>query len=122
MQRPCIGCGELIAKDSRCGPCTPKRAPKPGTKGRTATDWRWRKLSAKLRRLSPFCERCLATDDLTVDHVIPLGERPDLAHDELNCRVLCRTCNAVRGDRCSDVERGQVLSALANRKSRATRY
>lgn len=55
---------------------------------------------------------------MTVDHIIPLSERADLVHDELNCRVLCRPCNAARGDRCADPERQQVLDAIAKRKQR----
>ncbi|WP_353961923.1 HNH endonuclease [Mycolicibacterium hippocampi] len=121
MQRPCLGCSTLIPKGSRCGDCQPKRPATPGRKGRTATDWRWRKLSQKLRRLSPFCEKCLATTDLTVDHIIPLSERPDLARDEPNCRVLCRLCNAARGERCTDQERQQVLATLGARQRRLHR-
>ncbi|PJE23675.1 MAG: HNH endonuclease [Mycobacterium sp.] len=121
MNRPCIACGALIGSGSRCDDCRLRAKPPkptPRRKGRTATDWRWRQLSERLRRLSPFCEKCLAAADLTVDHVIPLAERPDLAHDELNCRVLCRPCNAARGDRCSDEERAQVLAAIEARKRR----
>lgn len=121
MQRPCLVCGRLIASGSRCPECRPKPAPTPGRKGRTATDWAWRKLSARLRKLSSFCERCLAATDLTVDHIIPLSERPDLAHEELNCRVLCRRCNAERGNRVTEAERGQVLDAIRARKQRQTR-
>ncbi|WP_099025622.1 HNH endonuclease [Mycolicibacterium palauense] len=118
MQRPCLGCGYLIDHGSRCNDCRPKRTVKPGTKGRTATDWRWRKLSQKLRRLSPFCEKCLATTDLTVDHVIPPSERPDLTYDELNLRVWCRSCNGSRSNRVTDQERQQVLDAIAQRRTR----
>lgn len=122
MQRPCIGCGALIPSGSRCGQCRPKRPPTPGRKGRTATDWRWRKLSQKLRGLSPFCEKCLATSDLTVDHIIPPTERPDLIYEVLNLRVWCRSCNGSRGNRVSDQERAQVLDAIAARAARQRAY
>ncbi|EHB58975.1 hypothetical protein MycrhDRAFT_1411 [Mycolicibacterium rhodesiae JS60] len=120
MNRPCIGCGCLIPSGSRCADCQRplNNHYQRGRKGRTASDWRWRKLSEKLRRLSPFCEKCLATTDLTVDKIIPLSERPDLAHEELNLRVLCRTCNSARGNTCTDAERQHVLDVIAKRASR----
>ncbi|MUL78644.1 HNH endonuclease [Mycolicibacterium sp. CBMA 226] len=122
MQRPCVDCGCLIPSGSRCRECQRPRNNNTvkGKQGRTASDWHWRKLSQKLRRLSPFCEKCLAKTDLTVDHLIPISERPDLVHEELNCRVLCRTCNGERGDRCTDAERAQVLKAIEQRRQRRT--
>ncbi|WP_448470342.1 HNH endonuclease [Mycolicibacterium sp. XJ870] len=122
MQRPCLGCSRLIPSGSRCTDCRPKRPATPGRKGRTATDWRWRKLSQRLRRLSPFCERCSRTTDLTVDHIIPPTERPDLTYTELNLRVWCRSCNGSRGDRVTDTERQQVLDAITARTTRRQRY
>jgi hypothetical protein len=115
--RPCIGCGHIIDHGSRCHACTPRRTCTRGTKGRTQTDWQWRKLSQRLRKTSPFCEipGCTSSD-LTVDHIIPPTERPDLAHEELNCRVYCRSHNAARSNRCTDEERQQVLDAIARRK------
>jgi 5-methylcytosine-specific restriction endonuclease McrA len=56
-----------------------------------------------------------------VDHIVPLSERPDLAHDELNCRVLCRPCNAQRQSGCTPEERAQVLDAIAKRTARRQR-
>lgn len=114
MQRPCLECGYLIASGSRCADCKPKNLRyERGKRGRTASDWRWRKLSQKLRSLSRFCERCLAATDLTVDHIIPPAERPDLTYEVLNLRVWCRSCNGSRGDRVTDHERQQVLDAIA---------
>lgn len=119
MQRPCLGCGCLIETGSRCTDCKPTNLRyQRGKKGRTASDWRWRKLSQKLRRLSPFCEKCSATTDLTVDHVIPPDERPDLIYEILNLRVWCRSCNGSRGNRVTDQERQQVLDAIAKRAAR----
>lgn len=122
MQRPCLGCSQLIASGSRCKECRPTNARyEHGKQGRTASDWRWRKLSQKLRRLSPFCEvpGC-ASNDLTVDHVIPPTERPDLTYDELNLRVWCRRHNGSRGNRVTDQERQQVLDAVESRRRRLT--
>ncbi|WP_125477453.1 HNH endonuclease [Mycolicibacterium pallens] len=121
VNRPCLGCGCLIPSGSRCTDCQRplNNHYQRGRKGRTASDWRWRKLSAKLRRLSPFCEKCSATTDLTVDHVITPTERPDLIYEELNLRVWCRTCNSTRGDRCTDAERQQVLGSITRRRRRS---
>ncbi|WP_082994382.1 HNH endonuclease signature motif containing protein [Mycobacterium paragordonae] len=121
VQRPCLGCGCLIASGSRCQECRPKRRPASGRKGRTATDWRWRNLSQRLRKLSPFCERCGSREDLTVDHVIPISDPvgAELVYDELNLRVLCRRCNAERGYRCTQAERRQVLQAIRRRRPRS---
>jgi 5-methylcytosine-specific restriction endonuclease McrA len=123
VQRPCLGCSRLIERGSRCAECKPKNLHyERGKRGRTSSDHRWRKLSNRLRKASPFCEFCSATNDLTADHIIPLSERPDLAHDELNCRVLCRTCNGERGDRCTNTERDQVLMAIELRRKRQQSY
>jgi 5-methylcytosine-specific restriction endonuclease McrA len=63
---------------------------------------------------------CPSTD-LTVDHVVPLVEAPQLAHDELNCRVLCRQHNAERGTQCTDDERIAVYAAINARTERRAR-
>lgn len=122
----CISCGDYTPKGlSRCAACKLPTAPRkatPGRKGRTATDWQWRKLSQRLRKASPFCERCGSKADLTVDHRIPLSERPDLAREPLNCAVLCRSCNTRKGVACTDAEREQVLAAIAKRRQRAAGY
>jgi 5-methylcytosine-specific restriction endonuclease McrA len=121
MHRPCIACGTLIPKGSRCDTCKPKR--KPRDTAHAGTDWRWRKLSKRLRTASPFCEipGC-RSKDLTVDHIVPVSEAPNLAYDELNCRVICRGHNAARGATCTDHERQQVLSAVKARKRRLASY
>ncbi|MCV7082205.1 HNH endonuclease [Mycolicibacterium insubricum] len=119
IQRPCLGCGKLIGSGSRCGPCRPqpkRTAPERGY------DHRWRQLSTKQRKASPFCERCGSTQTLECDHIIPLAERPDLALEPLNTRVLCRTCNRSRGNRATDAERKQVLDAITRRKQRLARF
>ncbi|WP_376740516.1 HNH endonuclease signature motif containing protein [Gordonia paraffinivorans] len=53
--------------------------------------------------MQPFCSTCGAREDLTVDHKIPLTERPDLAYDLDNLDVLCRSCNSAKADRASDL-------------------
>jgi 5-methylcytosine-specific restriction endonuclease McrA len=122
VNRPCLGCGQVIASGSRCSDCQLERKPAKHRIGRTATDRRWRNLSQRLRKASPFCEQCGSRDDLTVDHIIGLDEAPQLAYVEENLRVLCRGHNAAGGTNCTDAEREQVLSAIEERKQRSPRY
>jgi len=43
------------------------------------------------------CQRCGATENLSLDHIIPFSfGGPDT---EENLRVLCRSCNSARGNR-----------------------
>lgn len=50
----------------------------------------WRGMSLALRRANPRCQRCGATGDLTVDHILPGSLAGGL-------RVLCRSCHATVG-------------------------
>lgn len=123
MKRPCIACGTPIDKGSRCNDCKlPNRSYQRGTKGRTQTDWQWRKLSQAQRKRVPFCELrltgCTSKPD-TTDHVLPVSRFPELAREPLNLRTACRPCNAARGDNFTPAEQQQVLSAIAKRKQRA---
>lgn len=122
IPRPCIRCGDLIPSGSRCNACQPPKQHQHyerGTRGRTATDWRWRKISQHLRRASPFCEWCGTNDDLTTDHIIPVTENPALVYAPQNLRVLCRPCNSRRGTTVTDTERQHVTDTLNNRRPRA---
>lgn len=96
IPRPCVRCGDLIPAGSYCHRCQPRQHYQRGTKGRTATDRRWRNLSQRLRRESPFCANCGTTDDLTVDHITPISAGGDL-YDRTNLAVLCRPCNSRKG-------------------------
>lgn len=67
---------------------------------------RWRKVCATVReRDGETCQECGATEDLTVDHIIPVSTftTADLAagrqYDLDNLRVLCRSCNGRKQDR-----------------------
>ena len=93
--RPCLDCG-LPSDATRCAEHEAERARR-RERGRTRTDEHrsrsrsWRALSALLREASPFCERCGSTDDLTVDHVVPLSLGGEELHGPM--RVLCRPCH-----------------------------
>jgi 5-methylcytosine-specific restriction endonuclease McrA len=121
--KPCLGCGEPT-NGSRCADCQLPRtqpADRPSATQR-GYDSRWQALSKRLRKRSPFCEwpGCGSTTNLTVDHIIPLSEDPALRLEPLNCRVLCRTHNTQRHNRCTDDERRMVREAIAARKRRRT--
>lgn len=121
MSRPCLGCGRLIESGSRCIECQPKR--KPRDTAHAGTDRRWRTLSNRLRKASPFCEIPGCTSaDLTTDHILPVSVFPELAYEELNCRVICRSHNGRRGSNYTDEEHKRVLDAIEARRERQRRF
>ena len=46
--------------------------------------------TALLRHLHAKCEECGTTENLTVDHKVPLASGG--GNDETNIRILCRRC------------------------------
>lgn len=120
IAKPCLACG-TPGPSSYCDDCRPADKPRP--RGHIHTNpTKWKKLSQKLRRMSPFCELCPATGRLTVDHVLPVADYPELAYAVENCRVLCHTCNSRRGDRFTQAEAQAVLERLEQTyKRRPTR-
>lgn len=58
-------------------------------------------LRAVARRMRPTddldCVECGATDDLTVDHIVPISRGG--GNDSANLRILCRSCNSRKGAR-----------------------
>ncbi|SEC94366.1 Uncharacterised protein (plasmid) [Tsukamurella tyrosinosolvens] len=122
MRRPCLGCGELIARGNRCGPCTPKVPTR--AVAHAGTDSRWRRLSLKARKLQPFCIDCRTTRNLTADHLLPVSEFPELAYEIENLTVRCRSCNSIRGTTWTTADAEEVLSRLlrAQKHARKVRY
>lgn len=63
----------------------------------------WKKARRQcLERDQHTCVTCGATDDLTVDHIIPLDRLLKTGGDPYdlnNLRVLCRSCNSRKGAR-----------------------
>jgi 5-methylcytosine-specific restriction endonuclease McrA len=57
-------------------------------------------------RQGRVCQECgchiIDDFDLTIDHVNPRSKYPDQALDLSNLRVLCRNCNARKGNRIID--------------------
>ncbi len=111
IARPCLSCGDVISSGSHCPDCKPADRPRP--KGHVHTNTtKWKNLSKKLRRMSPFCEFCSATERLTVDHILPVSDYEELAYAVENLRVLCHTCNSKRGDRFTQAEAEAVIARL----------
>jgi len=46
------------------------------------------------------CMRCGEKRRLTIDHIVPIKRRPDLAGDVNNMQLLCAACNREKG--CGD--------------------
>jgi len=91
---PCLDCGE-VAPGTRCDHCRAEREARTSERRGSATsrgyDSRWQRLSARARRLQPFCTDCSTTDDLTADHLVwPARTLADVD-------VVCRPCNSRRG-------------------------
>jgi 5-methylcytosine-specific restriction endonuclease McrA len=119
VKRPCISCGDLIGSGSRCKDCRPKST---GVRSHPYLHTaRWEKLSKRLRKASPFCEHCGATESLQLGHIIPASEREDLIYAIENLRVECGTHNRMRSDSCTDDEREMVEARIKARKSHTQR-
>lgn len=94
LMQPCVECGDLSTKN-RCEAHQLPSAPKDrGRHVAHANRARWANLSRRLRRMSPFCEMCGTKDDLTVDHIVRVTDRPEWTYEVDNLRVLCRTHNS----------------------------
>ncbi len=102
MTRPCLTCGAPTA-DTRC--------PEHATAAQTARhrfrgsprargyDRQWDLLSARARRLQPWCSWCGVTESLTTDH-LPSAWARKAAGKPIrlrDVRVLCGTCNTNAG-------------------------
>ena len=120
IARPCISCGEPIATGTYCTECTPvDHRVRHAIRSNPS---RWKKLSAKARKLQPWCSTCGTSGDLTADHIIPIVERPDLAYVIENIDILCRPCNGRKaGAPPSDAERLAVEQRLESARLRRIR-
>lgn len=96
MIKPCLDCGEPT-EQTRCADCRlPDSKPSAAARG---YDYRWSKLSARARKLQPFCSDCYSTEDLTTDHS-PTAWARKAAGKPIRLRdvdVVCRSCNGKRG-------------------------
>ena len=111
--RLCVECGEPC-EGSRCDLHAPEPAMKESATVR-GYDHRWRRLSERARKLQPWCSDCGTTDDLTGDHLRwPARTLRDVD-------VVCRGCNAKRGETPRDGRwhpRGKTLAPIAGNPPR----
>lgn len=115
--RPCIECGEP-ADGPRCDEHVRPSSPK-GSAASRGYDGPWAKLSAKARKLQPFCSDCGATTDLQCDHSETAWERK-AAGKSIRLQdvdVVCGPCNRRRGA----ARPANDPSAPANSRSSAPR-
>lgn len=108
MTKPCLDCGDL-SEDSRCHTCMRQfhnlnRRGEDAHRDRLSPrergyDTAWKKLSAKARRLQPWCSDCGATEDLTTDHLPSAWVRKAAGKSIrlADVDVLCKPCNARKG-------------------------
>lgn len=92
--KACADCGEL-STSTRCPEHTDAKA----SAHRRGYDAAWRRLSERARKLSPLCEDCGTTTDLTVDHSPEAWARKarGLPIRLQDVAVLCRSCNSRKG-------------------------
>lgn len=116
MLKPCIDCGQP-APGSRCTECKVERAragyvraaDRRGTTAERGYGSRWRRLSERARARQPWCSVCGTSEDLTVDHLVPLaagGPRHPRLGDVI---VLCRSCNSRKGARLPTYDQPPLL-------------
>ena len=105
--KPCLVCGEP-GSGPRCQVHTVDRKRPAADRG---YDQAWRRLSARARKLQPFCTDCGEVDDLQLDHspeawaAKAAGKAITLAMTE----VVCGPCNRLRGAARGDaVTRGDA--------------
>lgn len=90
----CLDCGD-VTPGPRCEECRAEHEARTSARKGSASsrgyDAAWSRLSARARRLQPFCTDCGTRDDLTADHrVWPARTLADV-------EVVCRSCNSRRG-------------------------
>lgn len=111
----CSDCGRTFpegeAKATRCPSCQPQHAARmkatrkrsdkrtPEGLARRAehqaiiTSPQYRRVRDMVRRRDGVCVSCGTTAGLTVHHVVPAREAPELAFDPSNLVTLCRPCH-----------------------------
>lgn len=111
MRRACLGCGQLIATGSRCGPCHKPLEARRAAAGRARRGKDWpaisRRLLASWRANGVGCVDCGTTEDLTVDHVIPTVYGAASRYGGYVPR--CRSCNSRRGTKLPTYAQDRLL-------------
>ena len=97
VKRPCIDCGRLIASSTRCRVCRGTVERRRGSPTQRGYDSAWYRVVRAAINEQPWCANCMATHDLTGDHLVPLSLGGTSTPD--NVVVLCRRCNSAKGAR-----------------------
>ena len=114
--RTCIECGE-ITEAERCDEHKLKARDRPHGDGHALSaqargyDAAWNRLSARARRLQPFCSDCGSTDDLQTDHT-PQAWARKAAGKAIRIEdvdVVCGPCNVARGSARPGSERASAF-------------
>src|SRR5699024_8126121 len=114
--KPCLSCGEP-SPNTRCGDCTLTHDDtRRGTARQRGYGTAWDKLSARARRIQPFCSDCGTPDDLTVDH-LPIAWERQAAGKTIRLKdvdVVCVGCNNRRGSSRPGSERADTRGVARN--------
>lgn len=99
--RPCLDCPALTRNPKgRCRPCQQRadhdRNQRPGRAAYQDTAYRKIRFAVRQGRYGP-CTACGDTNDLTVDHRVPLSQGG--TNHPSNLVVLCRACNSRKHNR-----------------------
>lgn len=102
--KPCLSCGEP-SEGTRCPDCAAetRRAEPPSKRSKSARargyDHRWTLVSARARRVQPWCTDCGSTHRLTADHTPTAWARYEagLPIRVRDVDVVCLACNGARG-------------------------
>jgi 5-methylcytosine-specific restriction protein A len=99
LLKPCLDCGDLSG-EIRCVEHSPNAVERRTTSSRArGYDAAWDRLSARARRLQPWCLDCGTTEELTADHLPSAWQRKaaGLPLRLADVEVVCADCNAKRG-------------------------
>ena len=117
---PCIECGEP-ADGPRCPEHVRPSSPKVSAAQR-GYDAAWQRLSARARKLQPFCSDCGATEDLQADHT-PEAWARKAAGKAVRLKdidVVCGPCNRARGAARPQQTPGGGQQTRPSREARGT--
>lgn len=77
----------------------------------------WRRIRQEVLTRDPWCmiagPGCTGRST-TADHIVPLCDRPDLAHDMSNLRGACFHCNSAGGARITNSRRNKPWPPLGS--------
>lgn len=100
VAQPCLSCRKPTTNGARCPPCSTQyetaRVARRGSRAQRGYGPAWRKASKAAIKASPMCAVCGTTEDLTLDHAVPISRGGTVEHAGA---VLCRRHNSSRGNR-----------------------